>query len=401
MTGTIAIFSTYAPSEGFGGPARVFHERVALEAAEHRVIHVVLQAKHERTERRPQDLVRVVERPHGVPIDHIYHDVDLGRRAAADARLVTSIIEHLRRHDTSAILLEQPFLVEVAGAAADALDIPVVYSCQNVEYRLRRDLERFHDDWRRPTTRSDQVRKLEQAAVDLAAAVTTICPSDQTAMNEEFGCDSTIVPNGSSVAEVRYGSNPSQAEVVDFLFAGSSYWPNIEGFAQIATPSLAFLPPGTKVHVAGSVSSQLLAHPRIIRHQSANASRLALHGFLPMPELVDLMRQSRAVLVPVFIGEGSNLKSADALASGSPVIMTRRATQGYESVLAEDDEGVTVVDDAAEFRAAMSDALQCARRPARVGSTRAASLTWSTRLQPLVDVVRDAMIASRPGDVSM
>lgn len=387
---TVAMFTTYAPSEGFGGPARALHQRYVLEAAGYPTVHVVLQARHQTGSLRPVDFARVVDRPHRAPIDHIYHDVDLGLRAVSDRRLVDELIAHLRAAGTTVIVLEQPFLLDVAEAAATALSVPIVYSCQNIEHALRRDLERFQPDWRRRTDRADEVRRIEARAVAMSSAVTSICLTDQIALREHFGVDSTIVPNGTMIADAVHEIRAVDGDQpVDFVFAGSSYWPNIEGFAEIATPSLAFLPPTTRIHVVGSVGAQLLVAPAIDRHQSVNVSRMVVRGFLEMPQLVATMRAARAVLVPVFVGEGSNLKSADALASGRPVIMTERATRGYEDVLARDPEGVTVVANAADFRRAMLGHLG---QPgtASVGAERARLLSWDLRLQPLVGVIREA-----------
>jgi UDP-N-acetylglucosamine:LPS N-acetylglucosamine transferase len=50
------------------------------------------------------------------------------------------VIDHLVKHRVDLIILEQPFLVGIVKIAADRLRVPVIYSCQNVEYRLRRDL---------------------------------------------------------------------------------------------------------------------------------------------------------------------------------------------------------------------------------------------------------------------
>jgi len=384
---TIAIFSTYRPSEGFGGPARTYHQRIALERAGHRVIHVVVESNPDKAPMRSHDLVELCERPFRQQIDHIYGDLDLSRRAAADRRLVRRVTDHLRAERVDVIILEQPFLVDIVAEAIKSVPASVVYSCQNIEYRLRRDLERFQFVLDRPTDRADEVRQLERRAVELAANVTTICPTDQVAMRAEFGCDSVIVPNGTTVATAGGPIAPHIDGPVDFAFAGSSYWPNLEGFAMIAHPSLAFLPPIARIHVIGSACNDLLAVPAMRKWYSINASRLSLRGFLPMDELISTMRAARAVLVPVFIGEGSNLKSADALAAGVPVIMTRRATRGYEDVLEHDDEGVTVVDDAASFRLAMAAAYEAPRPTARVGVHRAANLSWSSRLAPLVTVI--------------
>jgi glycosyltransferase involved in cell wall biosynthesis len=141
----------------------------------------------------------------------------------------------------------------------------------------------------------------------------------------------------------------------------------------------------------------VLDHPDVRRHLAVNKSRLELLGFLPMPDLIDTVRSARCVLVPVFVGEGSNLKSADALACGAPVVMTRRATHGYEDVLAVDASGVSVVDTAKEFRAAMLDALHARDPRDHLGASRSEMLGWNARLQPLLDVVARSLRHSHPG----
>jgi glycosyltransferase involved in cell wall biosynthesis len=115
---------------------------------------------------------------------------------------------------------------------------------------------------------------------------------------------------------------------------------------------------------------------------------MVIRGFLDMDDLVSMLASARAVIVPVFVGEGSNLKSADALATGVPVIMTERATRGYEDVIAADPEGITVVDDAADFRRAMRHAIDRPRSGLRVGVQRRDLLRWSSRLERLVGTVQ-------------
>jgi hypothetical protein len=104
-------------------------------------------------------------------------------------------------------------------------------------------------------------------------------------------------------------------------------------------------------------------------------------------ELVEMLSSSIAVLVPVFLGEGSNLKTADALASGAPVIMTSRSAHGYEDVLELDDEAVTIVDTPGEFRHAMKRQLESAGPDHRVGLRRREALSWTRRLADLPAVV--------------
>lgn len=390
---SIAMFTTYAPSEGFGGPARAFHQRRVLEAAGHSVTHVVVQDSSGRGDCRQSDLVELSERPHRAPYDPIYADIDLGVRAAADRALVERIVDHLATASVDLIILEQPFLVDLVRLVVEKSSVPVIYSCQNIEYRLRKDLERFAPDPRRSPERSEQVRRLEADAVEMSSHITAICPTDQAHLRDDFGCESTLVPNGTSVSDVALPDRPSSTDSY-FAFAGSSYWPNVEGFSEIADPSLAFLPPTMRIQVAGTVGTEIMKHPSILRRQSANASRITLRGFLPMEDLVRMMHRSLAVLVPVFVGEGSNLKSADALASGAPVILSERGIRGYEGVIESHGEDVTVVSSASEFRAAMASAVASTPRSAASKHDRRKALEWTRRLRPLLQVVSERSVVT-------
>jgi glycosyltransferase involved in cell wall biosynthesis len=388
---TVAIVATYVPSEHFGGPARIHHMGAVLRAAGHRVSYVVIAANHPSERLGQLDMLRVVERPFRAKLDHIYSDVDLAHRAAADRSHVRAITEHLRSLETTAIILEHPFLIDTVAAVAANLAVPLVYSCANIEHRLMHDLERFMFDWKRRTDRFEEVRALEQRSIDAATSVTAICRTDQTMLRAEFGAESVLVPNGSSLADypLPRPDHPSRRadSPVDFAIAGSAYWPNTEGLAMIAWPSLAFLPPIMRIHVAGSMSREILKLRSVERRHSANASRMTLRGFLEADELVATFHAARAILVPIFTGEGSNLKTADALASGRPVIATERAMRGYEDVLAADASGVVVVSDVDQFRAAMAEVARSPRPSLAVGAARHAMLGWNERLQPLVGLI--------------
>ena len=111
-----------------------------------------------------------------------------------------------------------------------------------------------------------------------------------------------------------------------------------------------------------------------------------------MDDLVRMMNRSLAVLVPVFVGEGSNLKSADALASGAPVIMTERATRGYEKIIEASGDGITVVRSASEFRTAMTSATSASNDNGHHAAERRRRLTWPERLIPLVETVADTTV---------
>jgi glycosyltransferase involved in cell wall biosynthesis len=389
----VALFSTYRPSQSFGGPARILREREALEDGGVNVAHIVVQSSHASGETRPLDLNLVIPPRRDDFIDPLYSDLDLGRSAASTSSICRKVIAHLYRHRAQIVIVEQPFLIELGQIVADALGIGVIYSSQNIEHSLRHDLERFEPSAKRLEGRSEEVRALEALATSSSQAITTICKTDQVRLANEFGRNSTVVPNGSSLADLPRDRSTMKRRPVPryFAFAGSAYWPNTEGFVEIAYPSLAFLPPSVTIEVSGTVSDRILSHHRLRQSHSVNAARLNPRGFLPLEDLSSLLFHSSAVLVPIFTGEGSNLKSADALASGSHSIMTRRSTHGYEDVIAADSHGVHVVDSPEEFRSAMQRLIDEGSSADLLGEERRSMLRWNTRLEPLVNLVRSLL----------
>lgn len=383
---SVAIVSTYAPSEQFGGPARIHHMRRLLEQHGYQVTHVIVDSTNSRGNIRKTDLHLTV-RTDRATFDPMYDDLALGDKARSKAT-VDAVVQHLRQQQVSLIVMEQPFLSQMVSEVIAIEPIPVIYSSANIEYRLRKELERFAPNRARTPESNRRIRDLEQLSVDIATAVTAICATDAALVRDEYGADAvTVVPNGSVAAESALTS-PRQTQRRYFAFAGSAYWPNTEGLADVATPSLAFLPPDVRLEIAGAVCGPLREHPQLTLHHAVNFGRLSLNGFLPMRELIDLMYHSLAVLVPITIGQGSNLKTADALASGAPAILTERAVRGYEDVLAADSEGVVVVDSISDFRAAMRAAVEAPIGSAMVGATRRQMLTWSQRLRPFAELVK-------------
>ena len=91
-------------------------------------------------------------------------------------------------------------------------------------------------------------------------------------------------------------------------------------------------------------------------------------------------------------GGGSNLKTAEALYSGLPIVVTTAAMRGYGTFIEE--PGVLVADDPSTFAAGMRQMFEgrLARRTA--GST-LDNLLWTNTLSPMVKLVDDVLTQAR------
>lgn len=388
------MFSTYAPSPLYGGPARLFWLRKVLERSGFVVHNIVANSSIESTKLGPGDIrVRPVLRP-GERHHPLFEDVQVGHRAAAQPRIVRAVRSQLAAIDPDIIWLEQPWLLPLVHAVGRSAKAKLVYSSQNMERELKIILCGFYGGGKSSDKALvDEVGRVEREAASTADLVFSICGADQAAMRRLFGVESVLLPNGSGLSGLVADQRSKYRELFSgkhryFGFAGSSYLPNQEGLAVLATPSLAFLPPDVRIAIAGSLGPALDHHRRFLRQWSVNIHRINRLGFLDDPDYAQFCLHLPCTIVPIFHGGGSNLKTADALVTGSPVIASRESMVGYEDILDIDPRNLTVVDTPGEFRAAMTENLQ-ARPVSPIVTERSRALSWSSRLAPVAAALDD------------
>src|SRR6185503_21305679 len=97
--------------------------------------------------------------------------------------------------------------------------------------------------------------------------------------------------------------------------------------------SMAFLAPDERVVVAGGIADVLLHAPAYRLWERINASRLMLVGQQSEQDLAALIALASCIVLPITIGGGSNIKTAEAIFSGKPVVGTTLSLRGYERAL--------------------------------------------------------------------
>ncbi|KQQ87763.1 glycosyltransferase [Massilia sp. Leaf139] len=180
------------------------------------------------------------------------------------------------------------------------------------------------------------------------------------------------------------------------IFIASAHPPNYTGFLDAIGDSLACIPEGSKLVVAGGVGPHLERELGKSRWGALNMSRLQVLGVLDDADLAAVKSLAHAFLLPIGGGGGSNIKTAEALYSGRPVVCTRTALRGFEHFAGLPE--VTVAATPEEFQAGIRKVLEQPAPAPAAGADLRASLTWDACLGAVPREVA-SLLAQRKGNV--
>lgn len=338
-----------------GGPRRIFHLSRALQQLGVKVTRVAVCTQRPGMIRGdapvPQRLQRWVL---SVPYDL---EMRTARAAELDCFFFAAAASAFERVQPSLVWLEHPSLWLIARRALPGL--PVVYSAHNVEWRLKRWVLRSRGVFDPLCVQS--LRETEEDLARAARFVVCCSPIDHDyfrALNENC----MMIANGSDVPAVAdmakalretRAVSPSLFDQPFVVFVSSDHDPNRRGFRDLVLKPLGEEPPSWPVRIAlvGSVSDWFTDAPacyELVRFPAASEDVKNL-----------LILNASAVLLPIEGGGGTNLKSAEALLSGSPVVATNRALRGFEAFGREGR--VRIADTGCRFRQAILEQVETAR----------------------------------------
>ncbi|MDY7523908.1 glycosyltransferase [Sphingomonas sp. 10B4] len=263
------------------------------------------------------------------------------------------------------IISEHPWLMPAAKKLASTRPgIRIVYSSHNVEFRLKEAI------LLRGTLRAElrdklvqDIRELEYYAVvdaDLVVACT-----DSDALYYRTLSEDTIVVVGGNGVEPFSCPRSRVDQWRNFigrpfpLFVSSAHPPNANGFWDMMMPGLTFLRPKERLVIAGSVCEIILDMQGVRKYENFNRSRLDLLGRMNKTDLQALVSASHVMMLPITSGEGSNLKTAEALESGSAIVGTTMAFRGFEDAMSLPH--VHIADDPTLFRRKVRELLDAPR----------------------------------------
>ena len=325
-----------------GGQIRVRHIREKLISLGCEVLTLsVCEPAYERYD-EGNDLIiglDIENRPFGVAHGP---ELQVARLSASDDRILAFLRAHIARFEPDLVFLEQAWLwpaIQTLFAEQVLREdrTGVVYSSQNVESSVKEAILRSHGvDEESMRNFVDEVRELELSLVRSAERVLCVTRADASYFEPFAKHEVLICPNG--VAR-RPLDSEALCQAIGFargrryvVFAASAHPPNGVGFWEMMGPSLAKIPPDSMIVVVGSVGSILhsYAPPESEPFALVNSSVIQCVGQISDELLGALIWNSSGIIVPITSGGGSNLKTAEAIASGKPVVATSFACRGFE-----------------------------------------------------------------------
>lgn len=256
--------------------------------------------------------------------------------------------------------LEQPWLWPLVKAYVARSRRPhsvIVYGSQNVEAELVATAELDWDPAARAKLATD-VKALEDDLCRAADGIVSVCPTDAKTFYR-YKKPALLAPNGVSPPAAPGGLDYWKAvyrHTAAALFVGSAHPPNAQGFETMLGWDMSYLAPDEKIVVLGGVCDLLQERPAFRKNRSLILPRVDLLHQQDPGGLATLLGLSKAVLLPIVSGGGTNLKTAEALFSRKPIVATTCAFRGYEAFI--DFPNVRISDDPHEFRALLKQQLR-------------------------------------------
>lgn len=262
------------------------------------------------------------------------------------------------KEEPSIIQVEQPWLFKFAFKYASSLkkQVKLIYSSQNIEYLLKEkilksssslDIEVINEE-------VEKVRALEEFAIKNSDIVISCTDRDAAfAKKINNSCIVLVCPNG--VRKIRQ-SFDKQIELPSkyAIYCASGHPPNVEGLYEIFRNGLGCIAPDQKLIIVGGVCDAILMDERFNRIPNF-FKRFLLVGKVKEDLMDYLISRSHLVILPINYGEGSNLKTAEALHSGKWVVGTDTAFRGFETF--KKSSGVLVAKTTGEFARSIRNAL--------------------------------------------
>lgn len=344
-----------------GGQLRARHIADELRSNGHVVKSVAVYVRGHYQPDSEDDMAFGSESPFWDPELDCLADYLTGVWAAEDEAALSALTKIARTFETEIIISEHPWLMAAARKIAVAMPgVKLVYSSHNIEFRLKSGiLLKTKVAEKKQVKVIQEVKAVESEAVSCADLVIA-CTKLDADYYEKYFSGSKVVVAGNGVDP--FSCMPGRVEAwrrfvgTPFpVFVSSAHMPNATGFWDMVAPGLTFLRPEERVLIVGGVSDLITKIKGFEEYKLLNKTRMEIIGRVEKSELQAIVSAAHVVLLPIVEGEGSNLKTAEALESGCSIVATTKALRGFEQ--AAELSHVHVVDEPTAFRKKVRDIL--------------------------------------------
>jgi len=235
------------------------------------------------------------------------------------------------------------------------------------------------------------IAEIEQEAAAECDLIVTVSVGDAEEFRKIGAKNVCVAPNGVNSAQHLASSSISAylpSSLPYALFVSSAHPPNAFGIVNLASEVSGHPLRHGDIVVCGKVGALMRAAPQFGKAARV-LGRCRFLGWVDDAVLGRLYEDARVVILPKLYSGGSNLKTAEALVSGRPIVATRLAFEGFEPWI--DLPNIAIADDPDEFWTLADhylsrDKVEPFRPPNAVEG-----LLWKNGLQPMIHAAESAI----------
>ena len=298
-------------------------------------------------------------------------DLATGWIARDDEAVYSAIRNKISSFSPDIIQVEQPYLTPLINRLREDGYISwqkIVYSSHNVEWRMKADMlkNESHVSAGRKKDIVEQIKGLEHDIIKNSDYVISVTAED-CEYNKEHGAKRVVLaPNGIDAPIYdRRAIEKLQSEYErlgvrkTIVFVGSWHQPNWQGFLELVSTGLGYIPHDTRIVIVGSIAGLIEEYfrGRSVVEITCFAQRAILMGRVSERRLGAVLNLANLIILPVTSGGGSNLKTAEAIQSKKATLASEHAMRGYGREFM-DLPYVHVAKGPAEFRKRMVQLVQ-------------------------------------------
>ena len=328
-------------------------------------------------------------------IDGITSDFGINTYLDHESACYSKVANLVRDYSPDSIIIEQPFLWPLVERLMNdgiiCKRVSVIYSSQNIEVHIKREIYKKYYPAVLASKYAAYVDAIEKAAIRSCSAAIAVTSDDAEYIRDVSPSKAiSVYSNGHSklgaTSEDDKWRRRFSAQDRNWVFVGSCHPPNINGLRDLLK-ALKLLDDGTKrmaLWVLGSVGNCLVNEA--VGFRQDDFPWLHILGPVPGDDITSAIMCSSGVVLPIWEGGGSNLKTAQALLSGKCVLGSEFSFRGFENF--SNEGGVSLTADADGLARLVVKSHPLERYPR---SDSVAALTWEVILESLPAFVRDVV----------
>lgn len=271
-----------------------------------------------------------------------------------------------------AIIFDHPWLWTEAKKLKEVFPkVKLIHSSHNIEFLTKSELLKGLDQDAKIEA-VKYVRSVEEEIARECDLVLCVTELDKLWFQNNGAKNVIDANNGTLTTPQRVSSTNKYALVV-----GSGHPPNVEGSIKYLYDVTEWMPENSRIIYVGSICDGLRG--KVGREiDLAKNIEVVFLGSRSDEELNKLIASANVILLPIPYGGGSNLKTAEAICSGRPIVGTNKSFRGFDSFIGS--RNTVVEDDLDSFREACFNFME-EKLPTvyRYGHEK---LLWKSTLEP-------------------